>query len=182
MSEYSLGIDIGGTFTDLVIHDHDTGRRWGGKVLTTHADPQRGVVAGVRTILAESGLDPRSIGRVVHATTLFTNALIERKGAPTGLLVTDGFRDMLEIGRERKYDLYDIGIENPAPLVPRNLRLGVSERMRADGSVAEPLDEAQLLRQIERRAGRRPRRAPRKTPPPAPLPPVRIRASAQGCG
>src|SRR5215208_4626702 len=122
MSEYSLGIDIGGTFTDLVIHDHDTGRRWGSKVLTTHADPQQGVVAGVRTILAESGLDPRSIGRIVHATTLFTNALIERKGAPTGLLVTDGFRDM---------------------------RLGVSERMRADGSVAEPLDEAQLLRQVD---------------------------------
>ena len=143
------GIDIGGTFTDLVIHDHDSGRRWGSKVLTTHADPQQGVVAGVRTILAESGLDPRGIGRVVHATTLFTNALIERKGAPTGLLVTDGFRDMLEIGRERKYDLYDIGIENPAPLVPRNLRLGVSERMRADGRVAEPLDEAQLLRQVD---------------------------------
>ena len=67
MSEYSLGIDIGGTFTDLVIHDHDTGRRWGRKVLTTHTDPQQGVIAGVRTILVESGLDPRSIGRVVHA-------------------------------------------------------------------------------------------------------------------
>src|SRR3984957_20378116 len=149
MSDYSLGIDIGGTFTDLVIHDHDSGRRWGCKVLTTHADPQQGVIAGVRTILAESGLDPRGISRVVHATTLFTNALIERKGAATGLLVTAGFRDMLEIGRERKYDLYDIGIENPPPLVPRNLRLDVSERMRADGSVAEPLDEAQLLRQVD---------------------------------
>jgi N-methylhydantoinase A len=149
MSRYSLGIDIGGTFTDLVIHDHDSGRRWGCKVLTTHSDPQQGVVAGVRTILAESGLDPRGISRVVYATTLFTNALIERKGAPTGLLVTAGFRDMLEIGRERKYDLYDIGIENPPPLVPRNLRLDVGERMRADGSVAEPLDEAQLLRQVD---------------------------------
>ena len=101
MSGYSLGIDIGGTFTDLVIHDHDSGQRWGSKVLTTHADPQQGVVAGVRTILAESGLDPRGIGRVVHTTTLFTNALIERKDIPTGLLVTDGFRDMLEIGRAR---------------------------------------------------------------------------------
>src|SRR5262249_9156687 len=149
MSDYSLGIDIGGTFTDLVIHDHGSGRRWGSKVLTTHADPQQGVVAGIRTILAESALDPRGIGRVVHATTLLTNALIERKGAPTGLLVTDGFRDMLEIGRERKYDLYDIGIEKPAPLVPRNLRLGVSERMRADGRVVEPLDEAQLLHQVD---------------------------------
>jgi len=149
MTEYSLGIDIGGTFTDLVIHDHGSGRRWGCKVLTTHADPQQGVVTGVRTILAESGLDPRGISRVVHATTLFTNALIERKGAPTGLLVTAGFRDMLEIGRERKYDLYDIGIENPPPLVPRNLRLEVTERMRADGSVAEPLDDTQLLRQVD---------------------------------
>jgi N-methylhydantoinase A len=149
MSEYSLGIDIGGTFTDLVIHDHDSGRRWGCKVLTTHADPQQGVVTGVRSILAESGLDPRGISRVVHATTLFTNALIERKGAPTGLLVTAGFRDLLEIGRERKYDLYDIGIESPPPLVPRNLRLDVTERMRADGGVAEQLDEAQLLRQVD---------------------------------
>src|SRR3954468_13904019 len=105
--------------------------------------------ASSQAILAESRLDPRGIGRVVHATTLFTNALIERKGAPTGLLVTDGFRDMLEIGRERKYDLYDIGIENPAPLVPRNLRLAVSGRMRANGRVAEPLDEAQLLRQVD---------------------------------
>jgi N-methylhydantoinase A len=149
MSEYSLGIDIGGTFTDLVIHDHDSGRSWSSKVLTTHADPQQGVVAGVRTILAESGLNPRGISRVVHATTLFTNALIERKGALTGLLVTAGFRDMLEIGRERKYDLYDIGIENPPPLVPRNLRLDVTERTRADGSIAEPLDKAQLLRQVD---------------------------------
>src|SRR5919112_4463757 len=135
MSEYSLGIDIGGTFTDLVIHNHDTGRRWGSKVLTTHADPQQGVVAGVRTILAESGLDPRSIGRVVHATTLFTNALIERKGAPTGLLTTAGFRDTLEIGRERKYELYDLFIEMPRPLVPRPWRREVPERLAPDGTV-----------------------------------------------
>ena len=152
--DYSLGIDIGGTFTDLVIHDHASGRRWGTKVLTTHADPQLGVIAGVRAVLGEAALDepavgPGAIGRVVHATTLFTNALIERKGAPTGLLVTQGFRDMLEIARERKYDLYDIGINNPPPLVPRNLRREVSERMRADGAVAEALDEAQLLRQAE---------------------------------
>ena len=152
--DYSLGIDIGGTFTDLVIHDHASGRRWGTKVLTTHADPQQGVIAGVRAVLGEAARDepavrPGAIGRVVHATTLFTNALIERKGAPTGLLVTQGFRDMLEIARERKYDLYDIGIDNPPPLVPRNLRREVSERMRADGAVAEALDEAQLLRQAE---------------------------------
>src|SRR5947199_8283146 len=148
-ADYALGIDIGGTFTDLVIHDHASGRRWGTKVLTTHADPREGVVAGIRAMLNEAGLDPRRIGRVVHATTLFTNALIERKGAPTGLLTTAGFRDVLEIGRERKYDLYDIGIENPPPLVPRNLRLEVTERMRADGGVVTPLDTAQLLRQVD---------------------------------
>ena len=149
MSEYSLGIDIGGTFTDLVIHDHASGRRWETKVLTTHADPQRGVVAGIRAILDEAALDPRHIRRVVHATTLFTNALIERKGAITGLLTTAGFRDVLEIGRERKYDLYDIDIENPPPLAPRNLRLEVDERIRADGSVARPLHVAQLLSQVD---------------------------------
>ena len=149
MTGYSLGIDIGGTFTDLVLHDHDGGQHWGTKVLTTHADPQEGVVAGVRAILAEARVDPAAVGRVVHATTLFTNALIERKGARTGLLTTSGFRDVLEIGRERKYDLYDIGIENPPPLVPRDLRLEVTERMRADGAVAAPLDEKHLLRQVD---------------------------------
>jgi N-methylhydantoinase A len=149
MSDYSLGIDIGGTFTDLVIHDHRDGRRWGRKVLTTHADPQHGVVAGIRAILDEAAIDPRDIGRVVHATTLFTNALIERKGAPTGLIVTAGFRDMLEIGRERKYDLYDIDIENPPPLVPRNWRREADERMRADGSVMRKLDVPALLREAD---------------------------------
>jgi N-methylhydantoinase A len=149
MTEYSLGIDIGGTFTDLVVHDHDRGQRWGHKVLTTHADPQRGVVDGVRAVLTQGAIDPSTIRRVVHATTLFTNALIERKGAPTGLLTTAGFRDVLEIGRERKYDLYDIDIEIPAPLVPRHLRLEVSERIRADGNVATPLNEPQLLAQVD---------------------------------
>src|SRR5262249_1284902 len=149
MTGHSLGIDIGGTFTDLVLHDHASGRHWGAKVLTTHADPQEGVVAGVRAILDEAGVDPGAIGRVVHATTLFTNALIERKGARTGLLTTSGFRDVLEIGRERKYDLYDTGIENPPPLVPRDLRLEVTERIRADGAVATPLDQEHLLHQVD---------------------------------
>jgi N-methylhydantoinase A len=95
-------MDIGGTFTDLVIHGHGSGRRWGCKVLTKRGDPQQGVVAGIRTILAGSGLDPRGISRAVHATALFTNELIERKGVSTGLLVTAGFRHMLEIDREGK--------------------------------------------------------------------------------
>ncbi|MEZ5817019.1 MAG: hydantoinase/oxoprolinase family protein [Hyphomicrobiaceae bacterium] len=136
----SLGIDIGGTFTDIVHLDHATGRQHALKVLTTHADPSRAVIDGTRTLLDRHALSPAGVGRVVHATTLFTNALIERRGAVTGLITTRGFRDTLEIGRERKYELYDIGIENPAPLVPRNLRLEVDERMTADGRVATPLD------------------------------------------
>ena len=145
----SLGIDIGGTFTDLVIHHHETGQRQVLKVLTTHDDPRRGVMAGIAALLEKASLPACAITRVVHATTLFTNALIERKGAPTGLITTEGFRDTLEIGRERKYALYDLAIEMPAPLVPRDLRLEVSERSRADGTVLRPLPEPDLLAAID---------------------------------
>jgi N-methylhydantoinase A len=145
---YSLGIDIGGTFTDLVVYDHDGGGQWSRKVLTTHDDPARAVAAGVAALLRNSGIDPGRISRVVHATTLFTNALIERTGAPTGLITTAGFRDTLEIGRERKFDLYDIDIAKPEPLVPRHLRLEVAERVRADGTVMTTLD----AKQVEARA------------------------------
>ena len=144
MPRYSLGIDIGGTFTDLVIYDHESGVQVNRKLLTTHDDPARAVAAGVAALL--SGGQPATparratdITRVVHATTLFTNALIERRGAPTGLLTTAGFADTLEIGRERKFDLYDLNIEKPAPLVPRHLRLEVRERVGADGRVREKL-------------------------------------------
>ncbi|HMB33620.1 MAG TPA: hydantoinase/oxoprolinase family protein [Methylomirabilota bacterium] len=140
MAHYSLGIDIGGTFTDLVIYDHDTGRQVNRKVLTTHDDPARAVAAGVEALLREGRFEPGEFTRVVHATTLFTNALIERKGAVTGLLTTQGFADTLEIGRERKYELYDLAITRPEPLVPRHLRLEVPERMQADGRVRRRLD------------------------------------------
>jgi len=147
---YSLGIDIGGTFTDIVVHDHDTGRQVSRKILTTHDDPARAVAAGVAALLGEARLEPRHFTRVVHATTLFTNALIERTGAVTGLITTAGFADTLEIGRERKFELYDLDIEKPEPLVPRNLRLEVTERTRADGSVKQPLDGAELQAQARR--------------------------------
>jgi len=140
VAHYSLGIDIGGTFTDLVIYDHDTGRQVNRKVLTTHDDPARAVAAGVDALLREGRFEPGEFSRVVHATTLFTNALIERKGAVTGLITTQGFADTLEIGRERKYELYDLAITKPEPLVPRHLRLEVPERMRADGRVRRRLD------------------------------------------
>jgi N-methylhydantoinase A len=145
MPPYALGIDIGGTFTDLVIVDHERGRQINRKVLTTHDDPSRAVAAGIAGLLGEGGVDPAHVARVVHATTLFTNALIERKGALTGLLTTAGFADALEIGRERKYELYDINIERPSPLVPRHLRLEVPERVSADGSVRTPLEERALI-------------------------------------
>ncbi len=144
MPHHSLGIDIGGTFTDIVVYDHDSGRQWSRKVLTTHEDPARAVAAGIAALLAEGRLGPEHFTRVVHATTLFTNALIERKGAVTGLITTAGFRDTLEIGRERKYELYDLQIAKPEPLVPRSLRLEVAERSRADGGVERRLDTKQL--------------------------------------
>jgi N-methylhydantoinase A len=144
VTQYSLGIDIGGTFTDLVAYDHDTGRRWSRKVLTTHDDPARAVAAGAAGLLAQARLDPAAFSRTVHATTLFTNALIERKGAVTGLITTEGFADTLEIGRERKYELYDLAIAKPEPLVPRHLRLEVAERARADGRIARRLDARML--------------------------------------
>src|SRR5713226_8055173 len=144
VAQYSLGIDIGGTFTDIVVYDHDSGRQVSRKVLTTHDDPARAVVAGVAAVLAGRRFEPASFTRVVHATTLFTNALIERKGAPTGLITTEGFADTLEIGRERKYELYDLQIAKPEPLVPRHLRLEVTERTRADGRIARSLDTRML--------------------------------------
>ena len=144
MAHYSLGIDIGGTFTDIVVYDHDSGRQVNRKVLTTHDDPARAVAAGVDALLREGRFAPDEFGRVVHATTLFTNALIERKGAVTGLITTAGFADTLEIGRERKYELYDLAITKPEPLVPRNLRLEVPERTLADGSVRRRLDARAL--------------------------------------
>jgi N-methylhydantoinase A len=142
---HSLGVDIGGTFTDIVIYDHADGRQWSRKVLTTHDDPARAVTAAVAATLAEAGLASPAVTRVVHATTLFTNALIERKGAPTGLITTAGFRDTLEMGRERKYELYDLAISRPEPLVPRHLCVEATERIKADGSVHQPLDRDEVL-------------------------------------
>jgi N-methylhydantoinase A len=145
----SLGIDIGGTFTDLVILDPRDGRAVIWKESTTPDDPSRGAISGLNRLLEKGGIAPASIGRVVHATTLFTNALIERKGAATGLLTTDGFTDVLEIARERKYELYDLFLEMPAPLVPRSWRRPALERLGPDGSVERALDVDAALREVE---------------------------------
>ena len=139
---YRLGVDIGGTFTDLVLIDEASGAVRVGKLLTTPKDPAQGVETGVVRLLEEMGVPARAIGSLIHGTTLATNALIERKGARTGLLTTRGFRDALEIGREGRYDMYDLFIDPPPPLAPRHLRREVDERLLADGSVMKPLDEA----------------------------------------
>ncbi|WP_132879182.1 hydantoinase/oxoprolinase family protein [Tamaricihabitans halophyticus] len=141
--ELRIGIDIGGTFTDICILEHD-GIVAVGKALTTHAEPAAGVQAVLRDTLAEHGLDAADVATVVHGTTLVTNALIERRGAHTALITTEGFRDVVEMAREHRYELYDLDLELPRPLVPRWRRFGVPERILADGSVAQPLDEERL--------------------------------------
>ena len=139
-----VGVDIGGTFTDLIAFDVRTGRLSLGKTLTTPTEPARGVIIGMMETLHTAGEEPSAVSGIVHGTTLVTNALIERKGAVTALLATDGFRDAVEIRREGRYDLYDLFIEMPTPLAPRRRRLGIRERVLADGSVYLPLDTAQL--------------------------------------
>ena len=135
-----LAVDIGGTFTDLAL-EHG-GKRTTTKVLTTPAAPEQGVIAGVKAILAAAGVTPADIAIVLHGTTLATNAIIERKGARTALITTQGFRDVLAMGNESRYDQYDLNIVLPEPLVPRYLRLPVPERLDNDGKVKLPLDEA----------------------------------------
>ena len=149
-SSYILSVDIGGTFTDLVLCEAQTGRLMVGKVLTTYPDPSAGVLAGVGEVLArDASVEAGDIDRVIHGTTLITNTLIQRRGARTGLLTTEGFRDALEIGREGRYDIYDLFLQLPEPLVERRLRLEVTERVKASGEVMTPLDECSVRRACE---------------------------------
>src|SRR5499425_416795 len=136
-------VDIGGTFTDIVVEAAD--QRWTRKVLTTPQAPEQAVIAGTLELLAEIGVGPQEIGLFIHGTTLATNAIIERKGAVTALIATDGFLDVLDIADEGRYDQYDIFIDKPVPLVPRYRRFTVPERIDAAGRVLRPLDEAALI-------------------------------------
>ena len=150
-SVYRIGVDVGGTFTDVAVVD--AGRLRVAKTLTTISDPSIGTLNAVRSILHDIG--PVEAVTLIHATTLVTNGILERKGARVGLITTAGFRDVLEIGREPRYDLFDLNLDKPAPLVPRSLRLEVRERILADGEIAVPLDAddvrraARLLREAE---------------------------------
>jgi N-methylhydantoinase A len=136
-------VDIGGTFTDIVV-EWGVRRRVTAKVLTTYPHPEDGFMRGLALALERAGLAPRDLAAIIHGTTLATNALITRRGARTALLATEGFRDVLEIGHEGRFALYDLFIEKPEPLVPRPLRFEVSERIAVDGAVLRPLDEAAL--------------------------------------
>ena len=139
-----LAVDIGGTFTDLVLELPD--RSLATKLLTTHNAPDEAVIAGTQLILHEAGISASALDLVIHGTTLATNALIERKGARTALITTAGFRNSLEIAYEHRFEQYDLYMERPEPLVARDLRLEVPERLAADGSMLLPLDEAALER------------------------------------
>ena len=141
---YRLGVDIGGTFTDLVLVDDGGAVLGTTKLLTTPRDLAAAVVEGASTLMRECGAAPTDIECFVHATTQTSNTVIERTGARTALVTTRGFRDILEFGRENRYDLYDLFIKLPEPLVPRPLRFEVTERLSADGAVITPIAVAEL--------------------------------------
>ena len=139
VTECRIGVDVGGTFTDVVVDRG--GARTITKVPTTPSAPETGVMRGIVAALGRAGIEPAEVGLVIHGTTLATNALIERKGARTALLTTEGFRDSIEMAYEHRFEQYDLAMERPEPLVPRELRLGVPERLAADGTVLLELDE-----------------------------------------
>ncbi len=143
-ASFRLGVDIGGTFTDFVLVDDMRGTVHLHKCLTTPDDPSVAALEGISAITAAAGVTARQVAELVHGTTLVTNAIIERRGTPLGLITTRGFRDLLEIGTEQRYDIYDLFLRFPEPLVPRHRRLEVTERLSRDGEVIEPLDEAEL--------------------------------------
>ena len=137
---YRLGVDIGGTFTDFALFDEAGSEIAVSKRLTTPADPSVAVLEGAAALLHRENVSMKEVESVAHGTTLVTNSVIERKGAKTGMLVTAGFRDILDMGFEQRYDLFDLRLTWPDPLVPRRLRREVRERVAYDGRVVEPLD------------------------------------------
>ena len=149
---FRVGFDVGGTFTDFALQADD-GRLLTGKRLTTPDDPARACVEGLRELIARAGLGWADLVQAVHGTTLGSNVVIERKGGSVALLTTRGFRDVLIIGREKRYQLYDLFIDKPAPLVPRSRIREVTERVAFDGEVLVPLDETGLRETVRALAG-----------------------------
>ncbi len=137
-----LGVDIGGTFTDVVLDV--AGQRHSTKVLTTYAAPEEAIVQGLHRVCALAGIAPSSLTQIIHGTTLATNALIERRGAKTALITTQGFRDVIEMRSESRFEQYDLNLTLPEPLLPRNRRYTVAERIGARGDVLIALDRAEV--------------------------------------
>ncbi|MDH7799140.1 MULTISPECIES: hydantoinase/oxoprolinase family protein [unclassified Beijerinckia] len=143
-----IGVDIGGTFTDVVLEAPQSSRV-STKVLTTHTAPELGVFAGIQSVLSQAGAEPQQVGLIVHGTTLATNALIERRGARTALLTTAGFRDVVETRSEERFEQYDLTIDLPQPLVPRKWRFGIEERVDVEGNVLKSLATDDVMRLVE---------------------------------
>ena len=145
-----IGVDVGGTFTDLTVQvaaDNDAqtgGRQVLHKLASTPQQPEIAIIEGIREVLAREGLDPTEVTRLSHGTTVGTNALIQRKVGKVAVVTTRGFRDLLDIGRQTRPRVYDVHLDHPAPLVPRELRLEVTERLLADGTIHLPLHEAEV--------------------------------------
>ncbi len=146
-----LGADIGGTFTDVALDLR--GRIFSTKVLTNYAAPEQAILDGIAIVAREAGITPADIGIVIHGTTLATNALIERRGARTALVTTEGFRDVIEMRTENRFEQYDLNLKLPAPLIPRQDRFTVKGRIGAEGQELQPLDEAALEALAEHLAG-----------------------------
>jgi 5-oxoprolinase (ATP-hydrolysing) len=150
---YRIGFDIGGTFTDFVLLDQDHERVRLHKYLTTPDDPSVGALVGLAELVDAEGITLGQVGEIIHGTTLVTNAVIERRGAPLGLITTQGMRDILELGAEQRYEIYDLFLAFPKPLVERRLRLEVPERLAHTGRVIVPLDEDAVAHAVERLIG-----------------------------
>jgi len=138
---YRIGVDIGGTFTDFVLFDSQTGNVHNEKLLTTPQDPSRAVLDGIARLMQQHQVSADQIGGVIHGTTLVANALIERKGVPTALITSAGFKDVLRVGLEWRYDTYDLSLELPPPLAPDDCCFEVTERLAPDGKPITPLDQ-----------------------------------------
>ena len=151
-SSTRLGVDIGGTFTDVVLEIIDSSgvsQQFSTKVLTTYAAPENAIIDGLQQVCHQAGIQPDQIDQIIHGTTLATNALIERRGARTALITTQGFRDVIEMRSESRFEQYDLNLTLPEPLLPRQQRYTVKERIGARGEVLIPLDQAEVERLVD---------------------------------
>ncbi|MDX8353826.1 hydantoinase/oxoprolinase family protein [Cognatiyoonia sp. IB215182] len=146
--QFRLGVDIGGTFTDVVLEKDDS--QFSTKVLTTYAAPEDAIIDGMHQVCARADIDPSQIAQIIHGTTLATNALIERRGAKTALITTEGFRDVIEIRTESRFEQYDLNLTLPEPLLPRQHRFTLSERVDASGNVLIPLERDEIAALVDR--------------------------------